>query len=92
VQKGRESNDSAPSFFVSGVGWDAAGRHGYEQRAEATMAKTDFKPVDDYIAAQPKNVQVALRRVRSIIRKAVRDVWMTSTMPGCVDSRCCARP
>jgi uncharacterized protein YdhG (YjbR/CyaY superfamily) len=35
------------------------------------MAKTDFKSVDDYIAAQPKNVQVALRRVRSIIRKAV---------------------
>jgi uncharacterized protein YdhG (YjbR/CyaY superfamily) len=35
------------------------------------MAKTDFKSVDDYIAAQPKNVQVALRRVRSIVRKAV---------------------
>jgi uncharacterized protein YdhG (YjbR/CyaY superfamily) len=35
------------------------------------MARTDFKSVDDYIAAQPKNVQVALRRVRSIIRKAV---------------------
>jgi uncharacterized protein YdhG (YjbR/CyaY superfamily) len=33
--------------------------------------KTGFKSVDDYIAAQPKNVQVALRRVRSIIRKAV---------------------
>jgi uncharacterized protein YdhG (YjbR/CyaY superfamily) len=33
--------------------------------------KTDFKSVDDYIAAQPKNVQVALRRVRSIVRKAV---------------------
>jgi uncharacterized protein YdhG (YjbR/CyaY superfamily) len=35
------------------------------------MAKTDFKSVDDYIAMQPKNVQVALRRVRSIIRNAV---------------------
>ena len=35
------------------------------------MAKTDFKSVDDYIAAHPKNAQVALRRVRSIIRKAV---------------------
>ena len=35
------------------------------------MAKTDFRSVDEYIAAQPKNVQVALRRVRSIIRKAV---------------------
>jgi uncharacterized protein YdhG (YjbR/CyaY superfamily) len=33
--------------------------------------KTDFKSVDDYIAAQPKNAQAALRRVRSIIRKAV---------------------
>ena len=33
--------------------------------------KKDFKSVDDYIAAQPKNAQAALRRVRSIIRKAV---------------------
>ena len=33
--------------------------------------RTDFKSVDDYIAAQPKNVQIALRRVRSIVRKAV---------------------
>ena len=35
------------------------------------MAKTDFRSVDEYIAAQPRNVQVALRRVRSIVRKAV---------------------
>jgi uncharacterized protein YdhG (YjbR/CyaY superfamily) len=35
------------------------------------VAKTDFKSVDEYIAAQPKHVQVVLRRVRSIIRKAV---------------------
>jgi hypothetical protein len=35
------------------------------------MAKTDFRSVDEYIAAQPKNVQVVLRRVRSIIRNAV---------------------
>ncbi len=35
------------------------------------MARTDFRSVDEYIAAQPRNVQVALRRVRSIIRKAV---------------------
>ena len=35
------------------------------------MARTDYKSVDEYIAAQPKNVQVALRRIRSIIRKAV---------------------
>jgi hypothetical protein len=35
------------------------------------MAKTDFRSVDEYIAAQPKNVQVVLRRVRSIIRNAL---------------------
>jgi uncharacterized protein YdhG (YjbR/CyaY superfamily) len=35
------------------------------------MAKTDFRSVDEYIAAQPKDVQVALQRVRRIIRKAV---------------------
>ena len=35
------------------------------------MAKSSFKSVDDYIAAQPKNVQGVLQRVRSIIRKAV---------------------
>ena len=35
------------------------------------MAKTDFKSVDEYIRAQPKGVQPVLRRVRSIIRKAV---------------------
>jgi uncharacterized protein YdhG (YjbR/CyaY superfamily) len=35
------------------------------------MAKTGFGTVDEYIAAQPKEVQVALQRVRRIIRKAV---------------------
>jgi uncharacterized protein YdhG (YjbR/CyaY superfamily) len=35
------------------------------------MAKTDFRSVDEYIAAQPKHGQVLLRRVRHIIRKAV---------------------
>ena len=35
------------------------------------MAKSPFKSVDDYIAAQPKAVQSILRRVRSIVRKAV---------------------
>ena len=35
------------------------------------MAKTDFKSVDEYIAAQPKAVQASLRRVRSILRKAL---------------------
>src|SRR5262249_12083943 len=41
------------------------------RRAKTTMAKTDFKSVDEYLAAQPKDLQVVLRRVRSIIRKAV---------------------
>jgi|SRR5579859_2236662 len=35
------------------------------------MAKTDFKSVDEYIAAQSAAVQGVLKRVRSIIRKAV---------------------
>ena len=35
------------------------------------MAKTDFKSVGEYIAAQPKAAQTALKRVRSAIRKAV---------------------
>ena len=35
------------------------------------MAKTDYRSVDEYIRAQPKDVQPVLRRVRSIIRKAV---------------------
>ena len=35
------------------------------------MAKTDFRSVEEYIRAQPKSVQPILRRVRSIIRKAV---------------------
>jgi uncharacterized protein YdhG (YjbR/CyaY superfamily) len=35
------------------------------------VAKTDFKSVDEYIRAQPKGAQPVLRRVRSIIRKAV---------------------
>lgn len=34
------------------------------------MAGTNFKSVDDYIAAQPEAVQDVLRRVRSAIRKA----------------------
>ena len=35
------------------------------------MAKIRFKSVDDYIATQPRDVQAVLRRVRSIIRKAL---------------------
>jgi uncharacterized protein YdhG (YjbR/CyaY superfamily) len=35
------------------------------------VARTDYKSVDDYIAAQPEAVQGVLERVRSTIRKAV---------------------
>ncbi len=35
------------------------------------MAKTDFKAVDGYIAAQPEGARPILQRVRSSIRKAV---------------------
>lgn len=35
------------------------------------MAKTDFKSVDQYIAAQPEAVRGVLERVRGIIRKAI---------------------
>jgi uncharacterized protein YdhG (YjbR/CyaY superfamily) len=35
------------------------------------VTKTDFKSVDEYIAAQPEYVQATLERVRSAIRKAV---------------------
>jgi uncharacterized protein YdhG (YjbR/CyaY superfamily) len=37
------------------------------------MAKTTFRTVDDYIAAQAQDVQAALTRVRNAIRKAVPD-------------------
>jgi uncharacterized protein YdhG (YjbR/CyaY superfamily) len=36
-----------------------------------TMAKTEFKSVNEYIASKPKDVRVILKRVRSTIRKAV---------------------
>jgi uncharacterized protein YdhG (YjbR/CyaY superfamily) len=35
------------------------------------MAKTDFRSVDEYIASQPEATQAVLKRVRSIIRKAL---------------------
>jgi uncharacterized protein YdhG (YjbR/CyaY superfamily) len=35
------------------------------------MAKTDFKSVDEYIAAQPHAAQAVLGLVRSAIRKAI---------------------
>jgi uncharacterized protein YdhG (YjbR/CyaY superfamily) len=41
------------------------------QKTGMTMAKTDFKSVDEYIASQPEAAQGLLKRVRSTIRKAV---------------------
>jgi len=35
------------------------------------MAKTDFKSVDEYVAAQPPAARSVLRRVRGAIRKAL---------------------
>src|SRR3979411_982630 len=35
------------------------------------MAKTDFRSVDEYIAAQPGDVEAILERVRGAIRRAV---------------------
>lgn len=35
------------------------------------MARTDFRTVDEYLAAQPEAVQRVLARVRDIIRRAV---------------------
>ncbi len=35
------------------------------------MAKTNFQSVDEYIASRPEAVQEVLKRVRSIVRKAV---------------------
>ncbi|MCI0740403.1 MAG: DUF1801 domain-containing protein, partial [Gemmataceae bacterium] len=37
------------------------------------MAKTDFKSVNEYIAAQPEAVQGILERVRSVMQKALPD-------------------
>jgi uncharacterized protein YdhG (YjbR/CyaY superfamily) len=35
------------------------------------MANTDYKSVDEYIATKPRDVQAVLRRVRTIIRRAL---------------------
>jgi uncharacterized protein YdhG (YjbR/CyaY superfamily) len=40
-------------------------------RIEETMAKTDFKSVDQYIVSHPEDVRSILQRVRRTIRKAV---------------------
>jgi uncharacterized protein YdhG (YjbR/CyaY superfamily) len=42
-------------------------------RDHAPMAKTDYKSVDQYIAAQPEATQGLLGRVRDTIRKALPD-------------------
>src|SRR5579859_3319304 len=40
-------------------------------RTRGMMARTDFKSVDDYIAAQPEPVRRVLELVRSTVRKAL---------------------
>jgi uncharacterized protein YdhG (YjbR/CyaY superfamily) len=45
-----------------------------EESPRDTMARTDFKSVDEYIASQPEAVRGVLERVRSAIRKAVPGV------------------
>ena len=37
------------------------------------MAKTDYKSVDQYIAAQPEDARAVLKHVRGIVKKAVPD-------------------
>jgi uncharacterized protein YdhG (YjbR/CyaY superfamily) len=41
------------------------------QKTGITMAKTDFKSVDEYIAAQPETLQSLLKQMRSTIRQAL---------------------
>ena len=41
------------------------------------MAKTRIASVDEYITSQPETAQRVLKRVRSIIRKAVPDAQET---------------
>ena len=49
-----------------------AGRQARHSKQEV-MAKTDYKSVDEYIAAQPASARPVLERVRAIIRKALPD-------------------
>ncbi len=44
---------------------------GSKHEIEGTMARTDFKSVDEYIASYPKDVQAILQLVRRTIRKTV---------------------
>jgi hypothetical protein len=44
---------------------------GRSQKSEATMSKANFTNVDEYISAQPRTAQVALKLVRSTLRKAL---------------------
>ena len=41
------------------------------RRIEDSMAKSDFRSVDEYIATHPEDVQAILQRVRGAIRKAM---------------------
>jgi len=48
--------------------------------AGGTMAKTDFKSVDDYIKTHPEEVQAILQRVRKAIRKALPGALETALL------------
>ena len=65
----------------SWVSLDASSRgtrsDAYFQTTGLTMAKTRIASVDEYIASQPETAQRVLKRVRSIIRKAVPDAQET---------------
>ena len=43
------------------------------QKGGITMARSNFKSVDEYIASQPEAILGVLERVRSAIRRALPD-------------------
>src|SRR5712664_4163828 len=45
--------------------------YGFVGEDTITMARTDFKSVNEYIASKPRNVRGILTRLRTTIRKAV---------------------
>src|SRR5215472_14907113 len=63
------------------------------RKVEVTVAASDFKTVDEYIAAQPETARVVLKRVRTTIRKAlpgaVEVISYRSPLTSCVAEWCC---
>ena len=62
-----------PSDFGASIADSMATAYGCAgmSSGRTSMAKTDYKSVDAYIAAQPEQVQDVLQRVRRIIRAAI---------------------